>query len=123
TITDTGIGIKKENLKELFLPFKQLHQKHQVYGGTGLGLLISKQLVELMGGKINVTSEEGVGSTFLFNLPLALPKNQTIKMKTPRQKIQLTEKQKEILSNFKILIAEDNIINRTVLMRLLKDIG
>jgi CheY-like chemotaxis protein len=122
-IIDTGIGIKDEDLKELFTPFRQLHQQHKVYGGTGLGLLISKQLVELMGGKINVFSKEGVGSTFMFNLPLALPKDQTINVKARRQRIQLTDKQKETLSRVKILVAEDNIINRTVLMRLLKDIG
>lgn len=122
-ITDTGIGIKSEDLKELFTPFRQLHQKHQIYGGTGLGLLISKQLVELMGGKITVESKEGVGSTFMFNLPLELPKDQSMSLKQRGQHLQLTQKQKEILSGVKILVAEDNIINRMVLTRLLSDIG
>lgn len=122
-ISDSGIGIKNEELKELFTPFRQLHQKHQRYGGTGLGLLISRQLVELMGGKISVESQEGKGSTFEFNLPLLLPLDQNSSLNSKKHAFLLTEDQKQLLNSFRILVAEDNLINRTVLTRLLKDIG
>ena len=69
TVEDTGIGISEEDQKMIFDSFKQ--QKKQLlgkYGGTGLGLTISKRLVEIMGGKISVNSEPGKGSAFTFNL-------------------------------------------------------
>lgn len=70
-VTDTGIGIKPEHLPQLFQPFSQidsgLARQHE---GTGLGLAICRRLVELMGGKIEVTSEWGRGSTFSVTLPL-----------------------------------------------------
>ncbi|MBZ5578818.1 MAG: response regulator [Acidobacteriia bacterium] len=65
SVSDTGIGISRENLKRLFQPFSQLEAKQQT-GGTGLGLTISRHLVKLMGGEISVESEEGVGSVFSF---------------------------------------------------------
>jgi PAS domain S-box-containing protein len=72
TIADTGIGIPY-NLKDLlFRHFSQVDESHsRGYGGTGLGLAISKEIVERMGGEIRFTSEEGVGSTFSFSIPLA----------------------------------------------------
>lgn len=70
-VHDTGIGISKEDQLNLFTPFTQLHNSMQkITHGTGLGLSISKHMVELMGGKIGVTSELGKGSIFWFELPL-----------------------------------------------------
>ncbi len=71
SVADTGIGIRKEDMKKLFKEFEQLESGiSRKYGGAGLGLAISKKLIELHGGKITVTSEFGVGTIFTFSLPL-----------------------------------------------------
>jgi PAS domain S-box-containing protein len=71
TVSDTGIGISKENLGTIFEPFKQTDPfLTRQYGGTGLGLAIVKKYVKMHGGKIWVTSEAGVGSSFTFTIPL-----------------------------------------------------
>lgn len=72
-IKDTGIGLDEEDLSKLFKSFTQTDTSNvRKYGGTGLGLVISKQLVELMKGEISVSSQKGVGSIFSFVLPLEM---------------------------------------------------
>ncbi|MNL26472.1 Autoinducer 2 sensor kinase/phosphatase LuxQ [compost metagenome] len=69
-VRDTGIGIQKENISHLFKRFTQEDSTiTRRFGGTGLGLIISKNLIELMGGKITVESEVGAGTTFSFAVP------------------------------------------------------
>jgi len=69
-VVDTGIGIKEEDMEKIFQDFRQIDSgMTRKYDGTGLGLSISKRLVELMGGRIRVTSVWGAGSTFSFTLP------------------------------------------------------
>ncbi|WP_052714063.1 PAS domain S-box protein [Paenibacillus dauci] len=76
-IIDTGIGIPANRLGELFQSFSQVHQvMNRQYGGTGLGLFISKNLIELMNGTIGVESREHAGSTFYFTIPLKLVDNE-----------------------------------------------
>jgi len=71
TVEDTGCGIPKDKLKNLFQKFYQVNASiSRRYGGTGLGLLITKQLIESHGGKIWIESQEGKGSTFYFTLPI-----------------------------------------------------
>jgi signal transduction histidine kinase len=71
-VTDTGIGLREEDLEPIFTSFHQVDgSETRRYGGNGLGLAICKELTERMGGTITVTSEVGVGSTFVVRLPLA----------------------------------------------------
>src|SRR5690606_2441130 len=81
-VGDTGVGIPKEKLDTIFESFSQADASvTRKYGGTGLGLTIAKQLVELQNGKITVKSEENVGSTFTVLIPYGKPKD-TIKRQT-----------------------------------------
>ena len=71
-VEDTGIGIGSEQLEEIFDSFTQADGSTcRKYGGTGLGLAITKQLAELLDGKVSVSSELGKGSTFKFTVPKA----------------------------------------------------
>ncbi|MCB1350454.1 MAG: hybrid sensor histidine kinase/response regulator, partial [Maritimibacter sp.] len=71
TVEDTGIGIPADKLDAVFGEFNQIEdERNRAYEGTGLGLAITRQLVELMGGKIWVDSEPGVGSAFGFQISL-----------------------------------------------------
>ncbi len=76
-VQDNGIGISPDKLKDLFTPFKQADSTiTRKYGGTGLGLVICKQLIELQGGRISCTSIPGNGTTFTFTLPFIIDTNQ-----------------------------------------------
>ncbi|MCG2738536.1 MAG: PAS domain S-box protein, partial [Candidatus Methanoperedenaceae archaeon] len=80
-VIDNGIGIKEENLGKLFLPFEQLDLGiASKYGSTGLGLVITKKLIELQGGEISVKSKYGEGSTFTFTLPISANTKESLKM-------------------------------------------
>ncbi len=105
SVQDTGIGMEPDVVHEIFKPFSQADSSTtRKYGGTGLGLTISKQLAEMMGGTIGVSSTPDVGSTFWFTLPL-----------------RMTEAPEAIpdvdLTGARALLVDDNAINR----RLLRD--
>jgi signal transduction histidine kinase/ActR/RegA family two-component response regulator len=113
-VSDTGIGIPREAQPRLFEPFTQADSSTtRLFGGTGLGLTISRQLVELMDSRLEVHSEPGVGSTFLFRLRLSKT--------TPPAESQVIPQ----ISTGKgvVLVAEDNAINRLVTERMLQRIG
>lgn len=96
-VTDTGIGMKKEFLERLFVPFEQEDQSFtRQYSGTGLGMSITKNLVDLMGGTIQVESEVGMGSCFTVKLPFTLPEK---KQQKPR----------EDLTYLNVLIVDDDL--------------
>jgi signal transduction histidine kinase/ActR/RegA family two-component response regulator len=74
SVTDTGSGLSAEKLRQLFIPFNRLGQEQGSVQGTGIGLVVTKRLIELMGGEIGVTSDEGVGSVFWVDmLPASAP--------------------------------------------------
>jgi len=113
-VTDTGIGISAENLQRLFQPFIQVDSNlNRQYEGTGLGLALVKHLTELHGGYIEVTSEPGVGSCFMVNLPCDVisspPKSELICTEDGvcEEQFKQLETQPEPL----ILLAEDNQAN------------
>ncbi len=116
-VTDTGIGIPENRLSTIFESFTQADgSTTRRYGGTGLGLAIVRQLSELMGGDIGVTSELGAGSTFWVELPLR-PAAQA-----PAQKVHINLNRR-LNHPMKILLAEDNEVNRKVAMKNLLRFG
>ncbi|WP_051201207.1 chemotaxis protein CheB [Butyrivibrio sp. XPD2002] len=120
TIRDTGIGISDEFQKKMFLPFEQDRDSDDPYQeGTGLGLYICKNLVELMGGTISCTSHVGTGTEFKVVLTYPLATDEQISLHTHQ-----SEKYEDhILYGKTVLLAEDNTINAEVIIKLLKTKG
>jgi signal transduction histidine kinase/CheY-like chemotaxis protein/HPt (histidine-containing phosphotransfer) domain-containing protein len=117
SVSDTGVGIRQERIGELFQPFAQGDTSiTRVYGGTGLGLMICKHLVEMMGGHITVNSQPGAGSTFRFTIrsaaadPALLPVAQASEL--PRASHQQ-----------RVLVVDDNLINLKVASAMLQRLG
>ncbi len=116
-VRDTGIGIPKDKLKTIFESFSQADASiTRKYGGTGLGLTIVKQLVELQNGSISVKSEEEVGSTFTFIIPYELGSRDNIKGHLTKR----PPLQKKTLKDLSVLLVEDNDINRLYASNILK---
>ncbi len=119
-VSDTGIGISTEQQKKLFQSFSQADSStSRRYGGTGLGLTISKKLTELMGGKIWVVSKPDKGSDFHFTVQLEAGDPEQLK------EIYLDAKDKLIgdFSGARVLLVEDNEINQELIKELLSDRG
>lgn len=118
SVIDTGIGIAEEIVPKIFESFTQAHSDTtRKYGGTGLGLTISKQLVELQGGSIHVKSKAGAGSTFYFRLPFEIGTEMTREEVKQVDPAVLNE-----LRNKKILLVEDNTFNQIVATDTIKDL-
>jgi signal transduction histidine kinase/DNA-binding response OmpR family regulator len=105
SVRDTGIGIKKEHLTRIFGAFDQVEASvTRLYGGSGLGLAVSKRLTELMGGRMWVESKPGQGSTFSF----------TILAEPARAKKERSPLDMSVLSGKHVLIVDDNGTNRAI---------
>ncbi|KAL9050346.1 MAG: hypothetical protein Q9162_006697 [Coniocarpon cinnabarinum] len=146
-VQDTGRGLSTEEKKMLFMRFSQASPRtHVQYGGSGLGLFISRELTELQHGQIGVASEAGKGSTFAFfikarkTIPPSQPLEQALGMSgrqttarrlASRSQIQassanadaLEKKKKKLNGALKVLIVEDNLVNQKVLQRQLRNMG
>ena len=114
-VMDTGIGMTNEQTNRIFESFMQAdNTTSRKFGGTGLGTSICKKIIELMNGKIQVSSEINVGSTVSFEIPVersfeVIKKNRKNKLKRDYNKV--------------ILVAEDNFINQKIVLKALSDLG
>ncbi len=115
-VEDTGIGIPDKKMERLFRPFTQIDDgRTRRYGGTGIGLIICKKILDLLGGSIKVESKVGSGSIFTFSL-------KSIQVQLAPQRGNSHSDQQNHLSrtlNLRVLIAEDNSVNRKLLVSLL----
>ena len=132
SVKDTGKGIKAENINKLFTKFERLDaEKNSTIEGTGLGLAITKALVEMIGGKINVSSEFGKGSIFMVQIPQKISKLSAPVSVQPIQPVQeqpkvenvqpVVENKSTEFDGKKILIVDDNKLNIKVACRALQD--
>jgi CheY-like chemotaxis protein/two-component sensor histidine kinase len=130
-VTDTGIGISEEQQDKLFQPFVQVDSSiARKFGGTGLGLTISKKIIEMLHGKIWIESEEGKGSSFIFTIragipPTALPAadgETPVRGEERGAEIPGTETELNY-GGKRILLAEDVDINREIVIAVLEPLG
>ncbi len=117
-VEDTGVGMTPEQLDKIFLPFEQVGDTERQTEGTGLGLTISQQLVELIGGKISVQSEIGQGSTFWFEIALPVVAIEAKdEPQTARRIVGYTGERRTAL------VVDDKLENRLVLLNMLEGLG
>ena len=124
-VSDTGIGITEAGIGRLFSPFSQVDpSKTRRYGGTGLGLVICRRLVELMGGEIGVRSVPGQGSTFHFTLRApACPAGAEPDAVDPRSPVPDLDRSLSARLPARILLVEDNAINQKLALKVLERMG
>ncbi|MDR1206171.1 MAG: response regulator [Peptococcaceae bacterium] len=148
-VEDTGIGMSHEKMEEIFAAFNQGdNSASRKYGGIGIGLTITRQMVELMGGEIGVFSEEGQGTVFTFSCPFALP-DRASESKVSESKVSgagaapspgtdspeaaspgtdspaedAEHDENDMLRGMRVLLVEDNEINALIAMELLNSVG
>ncbi|MBM0139617.1 ATP-binding protein [Pseudomonas cannabina] len=118
TVHDSGIGIEADRLESMFDAFRQADSSiSRRYGGTGLGLPIARTLAERMGGTLRAQSEEGSGSVFTLQIPLAVSRDVPVDVSEQPSALGAHDGQR------KILLVEDNPVNRTVVQAMLHQMG
>ncbi|MEH2408350.1 hybrid sensor histidine kinase/response regulator [Nostoc sp.] len=117
-VEDTGVGMAPEQLEEIFLPFQQVGDHSRKAEGTGLGLAITRQLVQMMGGKIQVKSTFGKGSIFFFDLDLPEVSQYADILKEEQRNIKGFNGYKR-----KVIVADDRPENRSILVKMLSPLG
>ncbi|OUR72984.1 hypothetical protein A9Q78_05085 [Methylophaga sp. 41_12_T18] len=122
-VEDTGPGMTEQDMAHLFNAFEQADiSTTRKYGGTGLGLTITKRLVQLMGGEVGVESELGKGSKFWFTARLKKGKG-TLKSLSTTESTEQEQLLRNHCTDARILLVEDNEINREVALELLHAVG
>jgi signal transduction histidine kinase/CheY-like chemotaxis protein len=119
SIRDTGVGIAAEELNKLFEAFAQTSSGRESQEGTGLGLVISRQFVQLMGGNITVTSDTGKGTTFTFFIQVQLG-NEVERESSIKARVLALAPNQPI---YKLLVVDDKAVNRQLVMKLLVPLG
>jgi len=120
SISDTGVGIAPEELSQLFEAFAQTESGKEAQEGTGLGLVISRQFVRLMGGDISVESKLSKGTKFKFALPVQLGKEVSFRENIETKRVlSLAPNQ----ATYRILVVDDKTVNRQLLIELLTPLG
>lgn len=118
SVSDTGIGMAPEFLKHIYEPFAQEgDDARSKFQGTGMGMPIVKSLIELMGGTIEISSEVGAGSTFIYQIPLDIDKNPQARERADGQTNSCS------LAGMNVLLAEDNELNAEIAQALLESEG
>ena len=116
TVTDSGMGIPEDKLEKIFERFSQADESiSRKFGGTGLGLNISRQLVERQNGTITVESKVGEGSKFSFSIPYPTGETPEVQWTIPSQKLQAP------VATGRILLCEDNELNQRLIEAILKE--
>jgi len=111
-VKDTGIGMTEEQQAGLFVPFSQADSSiTRRFGGTGLGLTITKRLIEMMGGQVGVSSQMGLGSHFWFSLPVEVVADRSEELRLPA------------LGKLSLLIVDDNQTSRAFLQKMVRSWG
>ncbi|OYU97757.1 MAG: hybrid sensor histidine kinase/response regulator [Bacteroidetes bacterium B1(2017)] len=115
TIKDSGIGIPESQQSKIFESFTQANtDTTRKYGGTGLGLAITKNLVQLQGGEIGITSEVGIGTSFIVSINYSIGTSENLEATTQKNS------EPADLSGLKILLVEDNLMNQFVAKQFFK---
>ncbi len=134
-VKDSGVGISQEKIGDLFKPFSQVDDSPtRNFGGTGLGLVICKEFVNMMNGEIGVESKPGSGSTFYFTMKLSTQKEQKHYSESELSKIYEFQGSRpvkavnlkalnSVRNKYRILLAEDNVVNQKIAMKILADYG
>ncbi|WP_299826487.1 ATP-binding protein [uncultured Pontibacter sp.] len=120
SVSDTGIGISQDKLESIFERFSQATTATtREFGGTGLGLTIVKNLVELQGGSISIDSTLGKGSVFTISIPYKIATEEDMALYSEQAQLE----ENILLQDLHVLLAEDNILNQKLAFRVLSDMG
>lgn len=119
-VQDTGVGINPEELEALFVTFRQTQSGRKSKQGTGLGLVISRKFVELMGGEIAVESERGIGTRFSFDIVATVSEKEELPAALVEE--EMIERVAD-QTQYRILVVDDKPENRELLMQILTEIG